>query len=283
MEALSGSLVAPRVLGAAEPTSSTAWIALEDLRQLDDRPWPLARFGTVARHLGAFNGAYLVEQTLPADPWLSRDWLRRWTGPAVPGLKHFPCVADHARVRQIFSDQQIAELLRFWDARPAFYDALDALPRTLCHRDIFPPNVCVRRTARGEQSVAIDWAFTGPGAIGEDLAPLVGASLTFCEADPTMAVELEQHCLDGYLDGLHAAGWHGARDDVRFGYLAALVLRYGVGALDIIATIALDETVARWLAQRMRRSADTTTKDREAMLRFLLPRIAEAQRLLAAR
>jgi hypothetical protein len=283
LQEMQGSLVAPRCLGAADHPGVVAWLAMEDLSHVDERPWPHTRFQTVARHVGAFNGAYLVGRPMPRDSWLSHGWLRGWTERAEPMVALLPTVADHAVVREIFAEATITELLRLWEERNAFFDALDALPQTLCHQDIFPRNVFVRETVHGNQTVAIDWAFVGQGAIGEELGALVGASLAFFEADPARAEELETHCLQGYLDGLRDAGWHGDAADVRFGYLAAIVLRFGVGALAPVLTVALDESLHHVWEQIMGKPLREITRNARRTTDFYEQRIAEARRLLAAR
>jgi len=73
---LPGHLRAPRVLGIDENEEGADWLWLEDLTDLYTRRWPLEQFGMAARHLGAFNGAYLVSRALPTDPWLN-PWLNR--------------------------------------------------------------------------------------------------------------------------------------------------------------------------------------------------------------
>src|SRR6478735_2602602 len=79
LEGLSGKLRAPRCLGTGESEDGEAWVALEDLTAADDRPWPLARFGAVAEHVGEFNGRYLTIESRPGEDWLSAGWLRGWT------------------------------------------------------------------------------------------------------------------------------------------------------------------------------------------------------------
>jgi hypothetical protein len=240
---LRGSLQAPRCFGTGESVDGYAWIAMEDLTAADDRPWPLARFGTVARHVGEFNGGYLTGEPLPADDWLSSGWLRGWTERAEPMVALLPTVTDHPLIARMFPPRIIEDLLRLWRERDALYEALDALPQTLCHQDIFPRNVFVVTGQRGEHSVAIDWAYIGLGPVGQDLAALVGASLAFFEADQAAADELEAQCLRGYLRGLGASGWHDSVEDVEFGYLAAQVLRHGVGGIGPVLMVALDESM----------------------------------------
>jgi hypothetical protein len=186
-------------------------------------------------------------------------------------------------VQQVFSAAMVAALMDLWKDRNAFLDVLDRLPQTLCHRDIFPRNVFVRQTVHGDQSVAIDWAFAGQGAVGEELAVLVGASLAFFEADPADAEELEAHCLSGYLEGLRSAGWHGAVVDVRIGYLAAYLLRYAIGALTPILTILLNDSQHQWAEQIMGRSIDVIIRNMRATVDFQQQRIAEARSFLASR
>jgi hypothetical protein len=49
---------------------------LEEVLEQIGQQWPLEQYGVVARHLGQFNGAYLVDGLLPNWPWLSLGWLR---------------------------------------------------------------------------------------------------------------------------------------------------------------------------------------------------------------
>ena len=145
-------------------------------------PWKLGQFQLVARHLGQFNGAYLAGRRLPADSWLSIDWLQEWTARMEP-LDLLTAARDHPLVQQIFSPAMRSALASLAADRRLLLDALSKLPQTLCHRDVFPRNAFLRRTAEGAQTVAIDWAFCGPGPVGSDLVPLVEASLTWFEAD----------------------------------------------------------------------------------------------------
>ena len=81
-----------------------------------------------------------------------------------------------------------------------------------------------------EQTVAIDWSVFGTGAIGVDLAPLVYSSLTFLgfTSDPR---DLDVLVFEGYMAGLHAAGWRGDEATVRFAYTATAALTQGVGGI----------------------------------------------------
>jgi hypothetical protein len=160
---LPGPLVAPRYLGAGEILAETdeevAWIAMEDLQAIEIRPWPASHFQEVARHLGIFNGDY-VGGMLPADPWLSRDWLRGWTELAEPLVEVLPTISNHPVAGRIFTPNLIDDLIDLWDEREKLYDALDQLPQTLCHNDVFPATYSSAATVTPTRA----WPSTGPSA-----------------------------------------------------------------------------------------------------------------------
>jgi hypothetical protein len=60
LAALPGPLRAPRVLGLDEDGDGRIWLWPEEVGDVYGRRWRLAQFGRAARHLGAFNGAYLA-------------------------------------------------------------------------------------------------------------------------------------------------------------------------------------------------------------------------------
>ena len=79
LDNLPGGLVAPRCFGVDERGDDVIWLWLEEMRESARRPWPLARYGLAARHLGRFNGAYRAGRPLPTAPWLNRGFLCAWT------------------------------------------------------------------------------------------------------------------------------------------------------------------------------------------------------------
>jgi hypothetical protein len=280
---LAGRLRAPRCLGTGESGDGYAWIAMEDLTAAGDRPWPLARFGTVAQHVGEFNGGHLAVESRPAEDWLSTGWLRGWTERTEPMIALLPTVADHPLIARMYPSAVIEDLLRLWSERGALFEALDALPQTICHQDVFPRNVFVVAGERSEQSVVVDWAFCGLGPVGQDLTALVGASLAFFEADLATADELESQCLRGYLQGLKATGWDEPIPDVEFGYLASLVLRYGVGVLGSVLTFTLDESLHPLVEQGFGRPMASIVESIGGTVQFQAERIRRVERLLDSR
>ena len=76
------------------------------------------------------------------------------------------------------------------------------------------------------ETVAIDWAFVGTGAIGQELKYLVFNSLVFRRADNDRARELYDACLEGYVAGLRDADWKGDPNSARYGCAAAAAMTF---------------------------------------------------------
>ncbi|HWQ12317.1 MAG TPA: phosphotransferase [Roseiflexaceae bacterium] len=283
LEDLPGGVRAPRCLGIVEQPGTGGWIWLEDVQDAIGPSWPLAHYGVVARHLGRFNGAYLVGQLLPPQPWLSSGWLRRWVEQAADGIAALPWALDHPLVRRLCPPALADAYLQLWAGRERFFVALDALPRTFCHNDAFRRNMFAQRTADGQdETVLIDWSFTGICAVGEELAPLVRASVAFFEVAPADEAELDRIVFDGYLAGLREAGWRGDAQLARFGYVAATVLRYGVGVVGLLLGVVLDDGMRAWSEQAMGRPLEEMVELWSASVPYEFALINEAWALLDA-
>jgi hypothetical protein len=256
LDDLPGGLVAPRCFGVLDHPDDTCWVWLEDIRDEIGSQWPLERYGVAARHAGQLNGAYLVERSLPSWPWLSSDWLRGHIARSASAMPLIRNSLDHPLVRRGFPDDSSDRLFRLWEERDRYLDALDRLPRTLCHLDLFRRNLFARKTADGDdQTVAIDWAFVGQGAIGEEIANLVFTSLAFNEVDLAQAQALEDIVFEGYLEGLRDVGWRGDPQQVRLGYTAGN-LRLRLGELDRVINFLLDESQYHFAEQAFGRSME---------------------------
>jgi hypothetical protein len=88
----------------------------------------------------------------------------------------------------------------------------------------------------------VDWSYAGIAAIGEELVPLVGATLLFGDAEADHTQELDQIVFDGYVQGLRDAGWEGDPRLARLGYLAGLSIRYTLGAMAEGLVLVFDES-----------------------------------------
>jgi Phosphotransferase enzyme family len=280
---LAGPLVAAQCLATgdllAETDEELAWIAMEDLEAMDHRPWPHGRFREVARQLGLFNGEYLTCRPLPTDPWLSRDWLRGWTEEAQPLIDMLPTVSGHPVAGRIFTKDQIKDLIELWEQRERLYQALDQLPQTLCHNDVFPRNLFGGGAGHPDHSVAIDWAFCGPAPVGQELTALVGASQAFLESRPERWDDLERDCLDGYAEGLRQAGWHKS-DEILLGYLLSSVLRFGLGAIPPLLGLTLTTEHQDLVGRVFGCSYDEFVGNAAAFRQFQQRRIQQTKALL---
>lgn len=191
--------------------------------------WPVERYGPAARHLGQWQGQW-PSRPLPTDPWLSRNWLRsRVSG----GDNDAGILSDEAAWRNPVLEGALPlslarNGLRLWKARGILLDGLERCPQTLCHMDLWPPNLFARRSAAGHvQTALLDWSYLGLGAAGEDIGNYVFDTLHLFTLPLSDLPRLEQDVFEGYIGGLHDAGWAGSREAARFGYAASAVLKYG--------------------------------------------------------
>jgi len=246
---LPGGVAAPRCFGVVEQPGGEFWLWLEEVNDDIGPQWPLEHYGVVARHLGQFNGAYLAGRPIPSAPWLSRGWLRQYVARAAPGIERLRNSLEHPQVRRAFPPDHAQATLRLWAERETVFEVLNRLPHTLCHFDAFRRNLFTRRGADGRDwTVAIDWAFAGRGAIGEEIVILIPMSIFYGHehlGDRMHLLDrtpyLNQIVFDGYLEGLHDAGWRGDARTARLGYVAASALRMGLGYVGGGLAILLDE------------------------------------------
>jgi hypothetical protein len=212
LDTLVDGLRAPHCYGVDDHSGPSIWLWLEDV-DADPAPWSMARYGLSARHLGAWNGVYLTGRRLPDAPWLCQGGLRTWATimvrPVVRAIRQTE-FWEQPLVRRAFPVPVAERLLALWQDHPALLDTLDRLPHTFCHLDAFRPNLLsVGKPKDDNATVALDWAFVGTGAIGEEIGQLVAASLLHAGADVSRAAELGETVLDGYLEGLRDASWRG--------------------------------------------------------------------------
>jgi len=279
LDDLPGGLAAPACYGVVEHPDGVIWVWLEEVTGVAGPHWPLERYGLAARHLGQFNGACLVEQPLPIWPWFSAQWLRRAVAKAAPAMVQLSQVLEHPLVRRWFPGKDSDRFFRMWAERERLLDALDRLPRTICHLDAFSRNLFSRRGVGGDQTVAIDWAFLGFGAVGEELEPLVCRSLLFNDVELSQVRELDKIIFAGYLDGLRDVGWRGDPGQVRLGYTATVALRCLVGSGEAVPFV-LDESLHPLAQQMFRRPFDEFLDYGAACRRFQFSLADEALELL---
>ncbi|HSR35405.1 MAG TPA: hypothetical protein VLY63_32955, partial [Anaerolineae bacterium] len=283
LDDLPGGLAAPRCFDVIEHPDGSCWMWLEDVADEIGSHWPLEHYGLVARHVGQLNGAYLVDIPLPSWPWLSSGWLRQVIQNSASALPLLRDSLDHALIRRWMPGDAAQRYFCLWEERGVYLDALDRLSQTLCHFDIFRRNLFARRTAAGNyQTVAIDWAFSGRGALGEDLVPLVLGSVLFYEVGLDQAQALEEIAFESYLEGLRDAGWQGDPRQVRLGYAAAASLRYKFNDAGRWLALVLNEDLHPMVLQMWGMPIEKVI-DHSAQLASIFDRLAdEARELIEA-
>jgi hypothetical protein len=279
---LPGGLTAPRCLAVREIAPDVVALWLDDITEPSD-DWTAADYGAAAAALGRFAGAYLAGRPAPNVAWLSRNWLRDYVEDNASTIDLIRRSLHHPLIGRLLPPDVLSVVLTMWDERSWYLDQLDRLPRTLCHMDAFRRNLFRTGDATDPATTAIDWAFTGHGAVGEDLAPLVVASLVLGRPGAEVAGDLERSACAGYVSGLASAGFELDERLVRHGYALSAVLRYSIGPLEAIVPALLDESRHEWLAQVAGTSVEELCDTMVEMQReILVPLAREAHELAHA-
>jgi hypothetical protein len=192
-------------------------------------------------------------------------------------------VLNHPLGKRLFPADVAAKLALLWAERDTFLTVLDRMPQTLCHGDAFRRNLFIQRDGAGrEQITAIDWAFMGLWAVGEELVSLVHTNLYFFEVEFDKAKALDEIVYNDYLAGLYDVGWRGDPRVVRYGYAAASSMRYTLGYFDFWQDFALnmDERKTVWVKQTFGCSVESFCDHAADCFRFQLDLADEARALL---
>ncbi|GAA5023639.1 aminoglycoside phosphotransferase family protein [Actinopolymorpha pittospori] len=224
LASLRGGLRAPRPYGVQERRDGSVAVWMEDVEGDPGSGWALPRYRLAAAHLGRMQGA-LAESPDLLTPWLSRGWLRLYVErrAGVSAILDDVDAWRHPFVRAVLPVRRAAEFAALWDVRGGLLDVLAGYPRTLCQLDFHPRNLF---DVDGD-TVAIDWAFAGVGALGEDLGTLLVDAVADFHLPPTVLPELFETLVAGYADGLAAAGRGLPRADVRRAVAAGAAAKYG--------------------------------------------------------
>jgi hypothetical protein len=278
---LSGGLTAPRLLLLSEDEDGATRLWLEDVRDRFRGGWPLTYYEVAARHLGQFNGSYLVDRALPSFSWLDAEWDGGHTNPAAVA-DWVPRIADlvsHDNVRRLFPTLSAEPVKSLLERQSLFLRVLSDLPQTLCHHEAARANLIARLGWDGEEeTVAIDWETVGLGPVGAEIATLVFGTLRRLEVPAAQATLLEELVLRGYMRGLAEAGWRGDANLVRLGYALAISLRWSfiTGFLEAL----VDSTAQTRLVSTRGRSMGDLVAQYVPLTSFLLDHSMQAEQLM---
>jgi hypothetical protein len=187
---------APALLAHGERPDGSLELWLEALDGVHGPHWTLPVLTDLARRLGTVQARLT---TTPEQPWHSRRFLRQYAG-----RLDFPDIPwDHPVAAAHWPRELRDGLHMIWTRRTDLFDVAEALPQTLCHLDLWPMNLIQTDTG----PALLDWAFTGRGAIGEDLANLIADTFLDGLQPVTRLTETETLLTDAYLTGLAAADY----------------------------------------------------------------------------
>jgi hypothetical protein len=272
------TVVAPRCYGVEE-RDGCHWIWMEFVHDHSARRWTSDEFSFAARQLGRFNGAYLTGTPLPDFAWLCGNAVRDWANSFPPDE---PLVWENDYVARVFSGELRDRVMRLWDERDRFFDAIDSLPRTFLHGDAQRRNLFIRKhNDETHEVAAIDWQVCGIGPLGGDLSVLVGTSAVLFEFEPSEITRIEAVSFENYLAGLREAGWDGEANMVRLAYCMLFAIRFGPSTPPLIA---------RWTRHRLDqilglfgREPERFVSDVAALCEYALDRGDEARLLMNRR
>ncbi len=269
---------APRCYGYDDLDDGSIWLWLEHVVEDGPRRWPRERWSLAARQLGQLNGAYLNGRPLPRSPWLGGRRLRSWLDRHLPLVARIAAAPGNPDVRQWWPRPVVDAILRLWEERSAFCDALEKLPQTFCHGDAIRQNLFARsRTDGTEEIVAIDWENAGHYAAGEEVGQTLSVASAFFDVEPSDLPSLDEALFGSYLDGLRDAGWQGDPTRVQFAYTAHAALR---NLFNAVGTSVPDDAGRARALENYGHAWEALAERRAAIRPFLLERAAEARDLL---
>ncbi|HEX8802728.1 MAG TPA: hypothetical protein VF743_01005 [Acidimicrobiales bacterium] len=275
LDSLGGGLRAPACHLVADRPDGSVALWLEDVAGAPAPTWPLDRYRTAARHLGAAQGAFAAGRPLPDDPWLSRGWLRAYLRQRDHDLALLGDAAAwrHPEVARWLPGVDPAEVAAVRADQGRFLDALEAVPRTVAHLDLHPANLFADGAGA---TVTVDWAFVGIAALGEDAGNLVPDAVLDFHVPAASLGDLHEAVAAGYTDGLRAAGWDGPPALVRLAMAAVVAAKYGWIAGSLLRVVTEDRP------QLNRRPTGDALAWWAPTVGYVVERAAEARRLAAA-
>lgn len=283
LDHLPGDVCAPRCYGVVEQADGSYWLWLEELHDIYGSAWnwPPERFRKAARDVGTFNGAYLASKPMPDYPWLVEHRHRhaRMFQSHLLELVNDTTLWEHPLVRATFSPEIARCLRQICDHWDRLAEIASQLPEVFCHSDVYPANLFAHRGADGiDRTYLIDWASPGKGIPGVEIGILYCGTIIHTEGNLDAVAALREPIYDGYLEGLHTAGWHGDTRTIRFGYLQSVVF-WGFGQANALRLVQNPEQAHRMWRRRGDRPVEEILRERAAMASVLLEPVDELMEL----
>ena len=224
---------------------------------------------------------------MPTDPWLAdtrsvqeqysiaNPWMRAEILPVLDA----PPSSSRAAASAFGSARDRSILRDAFSRQDGLLDAIEHLPRALCHNDTGAPNLFLQRSSVGSlETVAIDWAIVGIGPAGGDLGQLVAGSACFFRASTNRLDELDRLTFDAYLAGLAAAGSTITAPDVRLASLVTVLAQW-TAIVAFHLSRALDPQHEEWVTSFWQRPPPEVAEQFTPLLAFLTRRAEETLRL----
>lgn len=233
----------PQCYGIQRWDDQIIWLWLEEIEHGQGDIQQPEQLGFLAYQLGRLNGKFADPTHLPDAAWLARNTHAQWLKSTPRSAKALLTAIgqpkwDHPYLQSLFPAAHSHPYRQFWDAIDHFCEILSALPLTWCHGDGAPTNFKIRQDGSDRREVvALDWALTSIGVLGEDVAQLICASYQFFDAGKWN--DLIHMLLNRYLDGLREMGWQGDMRLVWLGYAITALIKYGT-FLFLIVEFGLD-------------------------------------------
>jgi hypothetical protein len=208
---------------AIRPELGQYWVWMEDLGEASfDIEWSPKVLEEMVRDIAELHKVWWGrEEEMSGLPFLRRRAQAMYDGLWVERItQNCSSIENHPqadKISKVFTFERCKMLMRLSQAENLIYPKLEALPQTLLHHDIWPPNL----GRFSGKTVLIDWSYVGPGTPGADLSQTVALLLQMW--DPKFE---DEALLQALWSGLREdAGLPIQFDEVAAGYELAFCLR----------------------------------------------------------
>jgi hypothetical protein len=185
--------------------------------------WTDDQFYAAARKIGQFNGYWYGAENRLTGQWMNEQcgFIEPWFPLVDESLDTIETRWESFREMGVsLDDAFLPQLRRAWLRCKANVQMYKSAPKTLCHFDAHQENLLWNEERR-DHLVAIDWAYVGPGALGQEIVVMISQrTRSGQDLAPAWLCDFSEEVYGHYVEGLRQVGWAGSDDEVRVGYLA---------------------------------------------------------------